>query len=192
VIFSATATLVLLVITSTLVFGTEIWSIWWEHLGETNRAQIEGGEYYTWAHMPSFFISARLLGLSTTIAYALQIAAGLTALVLTVLVWRRRDVPLYVKAGVLMAGTMCAVQYTHVYDLLPLVFIIGWRVQTLGTHPWAPWEKLVLALALVSPLFHTTLVNLANAPLVPLALLALTIIEARLALSTPRREVTPA
>ena len=165
----------LLVALSGLVFGWEAWRAW---LFDTSRYQallLEHGEGpFTWM-MPSAYMSARLIGLSASVAWLFQIPFTIFAVGATWWTFRRFSagrIDHEQAVTVACLATVTATPYVFNYDLVliaPAVLAALARRQgpaMAGTPERSVWLALLLLPILVMPL------NANGVPIGPLILAA--------------------
>ncbi len=148
-IASAALTTLAIVVATGCLFG---WNVWASFLGVTNplmRAIMEA-PYPQHYHMNAmtFFAMARSFGAGLTFSYGIQILATLLTIVLTVRLWRRKDIEDHAKVAVTGILALCATPYGYTYDAAPLAF--GVAILT--------WQRLIpiplLAIGWLWPLFN--------------------------------------
>lgn len=165
----ATAGVLLLAVASLAAFGLAAWQGFLALMPLYGRIAAEG--LVGWNEMASLYAALRLGGAPDPLALALHAAAALAGAVLVWRSWRASTDPL-ARAATLATGTVLISPYLYVYDQLLLVPAIGWL--------WREGlDRRLIALLFVPPL--ATLAQTAFglpgpnlAPLLPLALLALT------------------
>ena len=124
----------------------------WRFLRETHVAKtfLEGGQL-PWVFMATMFATARLAGLDSNVAYALQAVVTCGALVSLFVVWRRRDIPLEQRAAVLVTVIPLTTPYAFSYDLAVIVIALVWLARTGFETGFRRDELIVFALAWVAP-----------------------------------------
>lgn len=138
---SAAATVAALVGLSGWLFG---WDTWAAYLAAFRGSQaVYGSGRIDYAGVVTLFGAARLLGIGTTSAYALQAASALLMAGFVALVWRRQA-SLPVRAASLLAATLLAVPLALLYDKLLALVAIAWLVREARQSGFHPWEKLLL------------------------------------------------
>jgi hypothetical protein len=140
-----------LALMSVILLGTEPWVAF---LRETHVARtfLEGGQL-PWVFMATMFATARLAGLDSNVAYVLQAVVTCGALVSLFVVWRRRDIPLELRAAVLVTVIPLTTPYAFSYDLAVIVIALVWLARTGFETGFRRDELIVFALAWVaSPL----------------------------------------
>lgn len=127
---------------ATLAFAPGLWLDWWAISGPAQDAMASG--VIGFAKMQSVFSGARLAGLSTPVAYALQAAIGLTVAV--IVAWRGWRCGLTAElAALTLCGALLATPFVLDYDLVLLAFPLALlargpadgRTRTLGVAAFA-------------------------------------------------------
>ncbi len=150
-IFAAATTCIALVTASITAFGIAPWQAYITQTMPFQRGLLEIAPRTLYTRMnPSVFMSARIVGASVPVAYALALATSITVIILTVRFVRRYGWNDLTQSMVLMA-TFLISPYLFFYDM-PIVFsaIIG-TVATAGARLKAP-EFMLLALAAFLPI----------------------------------------
>ncbi len=161
-IASAIVTIIVTGLFSLAVFGTETWQAFFQFGAFTKEAILEQGAA-GWFKLQGVFPAVRMLGGSVGAAYAAQTIVSLLLLVLTLWIWRqnlRHDL----KAAALMMATMLATPYAFNYDTMLVGPAIAFLVADGLKHGFGPYEKSVLALLWVTPLFSRELTGLTSIP----------------------------
>jgi hypothetical protein len=142
--------------------------------------------------MPSGFVFLRMLGIGQQGAYVGQSLAALTALLITVNVWRRSG-PVPLAGATLVAGTMLLTPYTFDYEMAILTVPLAIIAAHLVERGASSGEKLLLLALVASPFALGTLVNLVGVQIGFLAIVVTFAWSARLALAAApeRDEVIP-
>jgi alpha-1,2-mannosyltransferase len=174
---AAGATVALLVLAATLVFGAPVWHAFFESTRYTRLVVLEQGDP-GWYKMQSLFAWARMWGASIPLAYALQgtLVAGLIGAL--VALWRSAT-PYPLKAAALCLATILATPFTFDYDMTVLAPAIAFFAADGLARGFGPWEKTTLAAVWLMPLVAR---SVALATLIPLgvpAMLALFILLLR-------------
>ncbi|MDR3537046.1 MAG: glycosyltransferase family 87 protein [Acetobacteraceae bacterium] len=142
--FAAAALMVAgLVGLSAWLFGWDTWAAYLAAFRSSNA--VYGSGRIDYAGVVTLFGAARLLGVGTTQAYAVQAVAAVLMAGLIALIWRR-DMSLPVRAASLLAGTLLAVPLALLYDKLLVLLAIAWLVREARRTGFQSWEKLVLLL----------------------------------------------
>lgn len=179
--FVATAVSVLvLAAISVLWSGLDMWADYARNLTVLRQIVLEDGSG-VWHRFVSVFVAARRLGAPVNVAYAIQAATGVIALVAVALVWRRRETPLAVKNAVLLAGTCLATPYLQDYDLVFGALIAAWL-----WHAPVPADARALpvaaALLLILPLLAAALAHMTGLALGPLFIAPVFVVAVRMGL----------
>jgi hypothetical protein len=168
---AAAATVVLLTIVTTLVFGPPVWQAFLTSTHFTRTVVLEQGDT-GWHKIQSVFAWARMWGAPIPFAYALQgvviVAAG------AALAWLWRGPASFpLKAAALCLGTIIATPYSFDYDMVLLAPVIAFFAVDGFTRGFAPWDKTALAALWLVPLVAR---NVAQATLIPLGVPAMLVI----------------
>ena len=140
-----------LALMSVILLGTEPWVAFFR---ETHVAKtfLEGGQL-PWVFMATMFATARLAGLDSNLAYVLQAVVTCGALASLFIAWRRRDIPLELRAAVLVTVIPLATPYAFSYDLAVIVIALVWLARTGLETGFRRDEIIIFALAwVVSPM----------------------------------------
>jgi alpha-1,2-mannosyltransferase len=172
---------------SWLVFGGETWR---GFLAQTAlaRAVLEQ-DLVGPAKMVSTFAAIRLLGGGVAAAYAAQVAVGLA---LCGVLWGiRRARPAGLALGALMvAMAVLASPFLLDYDLVLLALPMAWLMASAQRTGFRPWEKTVLFMGFIAPLFIRTISLRLGIPLGPPVLATLLVVVASRALSPSSRSAS--
>jgi alpha-1,2-mannosyltransferase len=150
------------------LFGVQTWRAFLESMPVTTHNMLEQGDI-GFGKMQSVFGAARLWGASVALSYSLQAAVSLIAASVVLWVWFK-PAEFAVKAAALAAGTLLVTPYFIDYDLVLLALPIAWLSWDATHSHFLPWEKSILFLAWLYPLFARILSLLASLPLTPLVL----------------------
>ncbi len=172
-----------LAIASLALFGIEAWSGFVASLADT-RAILEAGlvPYYK---LQSIFAATRLLGGSIALAYALQGAAAVAAVCVTVWTWR---LPLRqeLKGSVLITAALLATPFVLDYDLAMLAFPIAWLTLSGLPDRALPWERTALVAMYFVPIASRVMAQATHIIVAPFAELAfLVVLLARIGAEAP-------
>lgn len=185
VLAGAVLTAALLGLAATVAFGPQIWRDWFAVSSAAQLAMDDGAVGY--AKMQSLYAAARLFGVPSGVAYALQ--GVLTLAVIGAVAWasqgRRYDLPL---AALMLTGALLATPFVLDYDMALLAFPLIW----LAAKAFRPWEKLIFAAAFGAPAFARPLAMAVGVPIMPAILVALFVVLLRRALEAPRWPEPPA
>jgi glycosyl transferase family 87 len=165
---AAAATVALLALAATAVFGPQTWHAFLESTRFTRVVALEQGNT-GWYKIQSAFSWARMWGGSIPLAYALQGALAVALAGAVVAVWR--SVAAYaLKAAALCLAAILATPYTFDYDMMVLAPAIAFIAVDGFARGFGPWEKTALAVLWLAPLVAR---NVAQATLVPFGALAM-------------------
>jgi hypothetical protein len=139
---------VALAVASLAILGPEPWLAFLRGLGEA-RAMLESGRV-PWDRMATVFASARLAGLGVAVAYALQIAVALAALIMLAQVWWRRA-PLTLAGSILVLSIPLTTPYAYDYDLVMLLLPLAWLLQEARATGFRHGEAALLVAAWAVP-----------------------------------------
>src|SRR5437868_7326886 len=98
----------------------------------------------------------RLWGFDVHAAYAMQAIVGIATVLALVWIWRR-TARLELQAAALATAVMLLSPYIMDYDLVLLALPIAWLTIDGIRTGFLPWEKSILALAWIVPMFARTL-----------------------------------
>jgi hypothetical protein len=172
---AASATTVLLIAGSTVVFGIDSWIGFISALPDAGAWNAGGAPGFDKFASP--FAAIRLLGGSTNLAWLVQFviaAAAITALVFTS--WRRPGGA--AEIALLVATTGLCVPFFGNYDMVILAVPGAWLISEAVANGWLPYERAVLAALYVTP-FIMIPASSNGVPLAPIAEVALTILVIR-------------
>ncbi len=162
---AAAVTVVALSAASAAVFGIEAWRGFFDVLPIAKSWNAGGAPGF--ATFASPYAAIRLVGGTAGLAWLVQAAAAVCAIVALVLaVWRRPGGA--AEIAVMVAATSLCVPFLGVYDLVILAVPGAWLIGEALRSGWLPYERVAIALLYLSPL----IVVPANAVAVPLAPLA--------------------
>ena len=128
---SAAATVALLFVVSSAVFGIEAWQQWLHWLPMASQAFLTEGRV-SWGRMQSLFVTVRYFGGPEQLAWICQYALTAAVAVTLIVLWRSQQ-RYELKAAALAAGALLATPYLFLYDTMvlavPAAFLlrIGWR-----------------------------------------------------------------
>ena len=176
---SAALTAMVLALACALVFGIRVWPEWFAASERAREAMEAGGVPF--GKMITAFAAARLLGLPTGAAYAVQWMISAAVLgALAGAAWKSRYSPSLGAA--MLAGAPLATPFALDYDLVLLAFPLLWLAGEGLRSGFAPYEKLAMALAFIVPVFARPLALSAGVPIAPLVIAFLFIVILRRAL----------
>jgi hypothetical protein len=170
----AAASSIGLLLIGLIAFGWQTYEAWVGQAGLFASVASEG--LAGWHRMASVYAAARFAGLDAGPAWILHGLVALAAIAATIWVWHRRG-DWGARIGALAAATVLASPYMFGYDTLILIAPLAWLAAH-GRHLLllaACWA--VLLLGLLQTLGWSAGPNLA--PLAPIVLLALIVVELR-------------
>jgi hypothetical protein len=168
---------------SWLVLGDAAWRGFLDATGLA-RATLEAGLVEP-AKMQSAFAAVRLLGGVVTLAYGVQAAVALAAMIVLGRVALRRP-GAAAEIAVLVAATLLCTPFLLDYDLVCLALPLAWLMAEAQRGGWRPWERIVLLVAYMLPVVSRPLAMATFLPVAPVAMAALLAVAARRAGGTAR------
>lgn len=169
VIFSATVTLLSLCIITTLMWGTEIWTIYLQHAIPFQRMFLEHGTGIGQTMKLTPFMSAHLLGYDTTSSYLLQLLFTIVTIGTVIIYFLKKK-----RSGsfnalditILAIATILIVPYNHFYDL---AIITGSLLLLAAENTFTPKNMLLKSRIFVLLYILPILGFLLNALLLPIS-----------------------
>lgn len=139
-----------LALLSAVLLGAGVWSSYITVPGDIREYMALGR--FPWSRMPTLYTAARLAGLSDTAGAVLQ-AAG-TSLVVAGIAWIWwRAGPANLRIASVLAGVPLATPFMYDYDLPFMLIAIGlYLADALARGP-AQWEKIMLLLVWLQPVW---------------------------------------
>jgi len=187
------ATLILL---SVALFGWETWQAFFATAGGAHSIYESGRILFSGFVSP--FGAMRLMGASTSVAYAVQAVFTLIAALTVGIVWQRR-LSLPVRNAVLASATLVALPLSLLYDMMLGAIAVCWLVRGAGKDALPAWEKTALAVIYAVMLDSRALAEQLSLPVNTIAALTLFAFAARrawhemgLGEQSPRQVATPA
>jgi hypothetical protein len=160
---SAAATVALLTIVVTVIFGADVWPAFLASSHFTRVAVLEqGGTGFN--KIQSVFAVVRLWGGSVSLAYAAQIAITLSVAVSLVALWRS-SASMARKGAALCLATILATPYSLDYDLMIAAPAIALLVSDGIRSGFAPWRKTMLTILWIIPFMVRGIAELTLLPL---------------------------
>ncbi len=153
---------------SVALFGVQTWRGFLDSIPVTTHSMLVQGNV-GFGKIQSIFGAARLWGASVAVAYAMQAAVSLLTAGAVLWIWLKPS-GFPVKAAALAVGTLLVTPYFVDYDLVLLALPIAWLSWDAMHSVFLPWEKSILFLAWLFPLFARVLSMFASLPLTPLVL----------------------
>lgn len=176
-ILSAAATVIALIVTSTLLFGMDVWHAFAESATFTRTVVLETGGT-GWEKIQSLFSAVRMWGGSIDAAYAAQAALALGLAASIVWLWRSQAA-FELKAAALAIASLLATPYVLDYDLVVLAIAIAFFVRHGLTRGFHAYEISLLALAWAAPFLTRSIAGLSGIPLGLIVMLALYVMTLR-------------
>jgi alpha-1,2-mannosyltransferase len=130
-----------LIVLSLAVFGWETWTAYLAAFVHSDQVYTTGRVDFAGVITP--FGASRLLGLDTSVAYAIQIVATMVAVIIVALVWRR-STNHNLRCATLLAATLFAVPLALLYDQLLLCAAVAWLIREARQTGLLNWEAPVL------------------------------------------------
>lgn len=161
---------------SAVLFGLEPWRAFLDGLPFAREALEQG--LAPWFKMPSVFAGARLLGGGVATAWALQVAVALGAAWAVATVWRR-ELPLRLRAAVLIVALPLATPYVQFYDLAVLVLAVAWLTGERWGADLGAAERYALTALWIAPVAAWWLADWTDVQIWPLVLGALLVLLVR-------------
>ena len=147
---SAAVTTLLFAATSWIVFGTEVWRAFIETIAFA-RDWLESG--HTPANKYASILGwLRQFGVGNTAGMIVQVGFALASFVAVIWSWRQ-DLPMTIKGSLLVIGACLSTPYLLDYDLALLVIPVLLLIQQGNETGYLSFEKLGIALAVISFLF---------------------------------------
>jgi alpha-1,2-mannosyltransferase len=168
---SAVATVCMFGLCSWWVFGAETWTGFLASMEYTRSYILEQGAT-GWEKIQSFFSLVRGLGGGIELAYAIQAIAMIVMAGLVFVLWRGPN-RFNLKAAGLVVASLLATPYLLDYDLIILGVAIVFLIADGRVNGFIPWERSLLALLWVWPLFARSFGVISGVQLTPLLLCAL-------------------
>jgi hypothetical protein len=181
---AAAATVIVLAIATTLIFGMPVWHAFAVFSEFTRKVVLEQGDT-GFFKIQSIFAWARMWGAPIPLAYAVQGFATLG--IAAALAWLWRSPAAYpLKAAALCIGTILATPYSFDYDMMVLAPAIAFLAADGLRRGFLPWEKTALAALWLVPLVARTVAHASMIPLgVPAMLTVFVLILRRAELDLP-------
>ncbi len=160
---AASATVTLLVAASTAAYG---WPAWLDFLDSMHTAGdvVFRQGIVDWFKIQSVFAAVRMLGGGVAIAWVAQGAATLLALAAIARTWSL-DGDIRLKAALLLVAGLLCTPYCFEYDTVVFGPAIALAVSYGLERGFPPWQKTLLALIWISPLFAGLVAHVTRVPL---------------------------
>jgi len=184
-IFAATATVAVMALAVTLVFGIDTWRAFLEFTAGS-RSMIENGDA-GWPLLQSPFAALRMLHAPAPLAYAAQGAITLGIAASLVWLWRS-EADYALKAAALCLGTILATPYCLDYDMTVLAPAIAFFGMYGLRRGFAAYEITALSALWAVPLLARSIAQLTLIPLGAIVMLWMLVVVLRRA----RADLAPA
>jgi alpha-1,2-mannosyltransferase len=165
---AAALTVAALALVTTLAFGSEVWTAFFDSTHFTRAVVLEAGGT-GWHKIQSVFATVRMWGGSVALAYAVQSIVTLALAAALVWLWRLK-VDYALKAAALVIAAILATPYSLDYDMTALAPAIAFLAMHGVREGFAPYEKTALAALWLAPLVAR---GVAEATLIPLGVTAM-------------------
>lgn len=173
---------------SLALFGVGTWREFMAGIPDTTHNILERGGI-GFGKMQSVFTGARLWGASVGVSYAIQAMASIGTGAAVLWIWSK-PVRFPLKASALVIGTLLVTPYLVDYDLVLVSLPVAWLAAEGINGGFLPWEKSLLMLAWVFPIFARLVATLASTPLAPVILVAMLIAIGRRVLDGSAEDLT--
>jgi arabinofuranan 3-O-arabinosyltransferase len=140
---------------SVLLWGTEPWSGFFQHIAVMRHLTLEDGTG-VWHRFVSVFVALRRLGVGIAAAYAVQAVVALIAAAVMAIAWYR-DIHPAAKNTLLVLATWLATPYVQDYDLVAGAFVVVWLAELYPAPEQAKPALVGAGLILLVPLFAALL-----------------------------------
>ncbi len=158
----AAASCAALVLASLILWGWPVWAAFLESLMLTRTIVIEDGTT-GWGKIQSPFAMARMWGAAPGLAYAVQTGATLAAI--GAALWLARFAGAMPRNAAACAAALLSTPYVLDYDFVLLGLGVAFLVRDGMARGFLSWEKSLLALVWIAPLFARQLATFALLPL---------------------------
>jgi len=144
------ATVIGTTVLAAAVFGFDVYPTFL-HATEFARQSLVNGTAQI-ARVPTFFVTAYMLGASLTVAAAIHGGVALCAVAMMVDFWRR-PTAFALRAAMLICATTLVSPYLYDYDLAILSLVIAWYVRDGMARGWLRGEREWLVVLWLTPMF---------------------------------------
>ena len=136
------------IVMSIAAFGIEPWVAFFRNLFFAQEQLAQG--HLPWHRIPSAFVAARMIGLDTAIAQAVQGVIAVGAFAGVAWTWWR-PIRFHLKAALLVAAMPLATPWIHDYDLVILLVPMAWLILDADREQIRTLEIAILALVWIFP-----------------------------------------
>ncbi|WP_249157848.1 glycosyltransferase family 87 protein [Bradyrhizobium sp. KB893862 SZCCT0404] len=123
VLVSASLTTIVMVVLSSLAFGTESWFAFFHWLSQSSLVVLSEGQL-SWWKLLSIYTAVRYFGGSEQLAWICHFALTGAISVVVAVMWRSR-MPYALKAAALSSATLLVTPYIAIYDMVVLTIPIA-------------------------------------------------------------------
>ena len=178
---AAAVTVLALALATTLFFGADIWTAFLASTHFTRTIVLEQGST-GFEKIQTLFSQTRLLGGPVTLAYAVQGAAALFAIIAVIRAWRH-TVSFEARGAILCLATLLATPYALDYDLMLLAPALALIAAEGKSRGFRPYQLSLMALLWFLPFAARNLAGATHILLAPFAILALLLMIQKRALA---------
>ena len=154
---------------SLMMFGTGTWAAFLRSVPVTTHQLLDNGEI-GFGKMQSVFAGIRLIGFGPSPAYGVQTVVALISATIAISIWLSHRVSFDMKAAALATATLLVTPYVVDYDLVLLALPIAWMVRDGLQRGFLSWEKPILLMTWMLPLFARWLALTESIPIAPLVI----------------------
>lgn len=165
-----------LVAATIAIWGWAAWQAFFISMAAARQIVIEQGGA-TWYKLMSPFSAVRLWGGGIELAYAVQACATAAAIAVVVFLALRDNTRL--RNAAVAAAVLAATPYVFDYDFIVLGPALAWLWLDGEENGFLPWDRSLMALAWISPLFARQIAHFALVPLGLAAVLVLLFLPVR-------------
>lgn len=160
-----------------VLWGWPVWQAFFDSLPLTRTVIVENGAA-GFHKIVSPFAAARLWGGSISLAYVAQFIATVLTIVAVTRVSRSIEQP-SLRNSLICAAAVISAPYAIDYDLVILLPALAWLYIDGRTHGFMRWDRTLMALVWISPLFARPAAQFAHVPLGLLGALVVAAITCR-------------
>lgn len=157
---------------SVALFGWETWHAYLTAFFGSGTISDYELEHFNPAGFISLFSASRLAGSPVGVAHGVQLAGALAAVVLVGWIWWR-NCSLPVRSAALAVGTLLAIPFAVLYDLMLATIAMAWLVRAGRQRGFLRYDEPVIAAIYLIPLLALHVGIAVHIPLGPLPAFAL-------------------
>ena len=180
---AAAVTATLLSVLSVAVFGRDTLAAFVHDMPGAGSLIDQG--ILPWGMIPSPYVFALALGAPRGLAWALQAAAALGAMVGVWTAWRSRTASFAARAAVLLTGALLVSPYVFYYDMTWAGLAVGWLALHAAHADFRRGEREVLFAAWIVPLLMVPIFKVTGVQIGCIALCALFAVAMRRITAAP-------